>query len=73
LHLNDIHDACGSKIDQHMTPGEGKLGLVALERFMNHPKLRHAQVILELPAVTPEQEEAILATVRSWKTVKNKK
>ncbi len=66
LHLNDIHDACGSRIDKHMMPGEGKIGLEALKRFMNHPKLRHAAVILEIPAVTDEQEKKILKIVRSW-------
>ncbi len=66
LHLNDIHDACGSKIDKHMIPGEGKIGIEGLQRFMNHSKLQHAGVILELPAVTPEQEETLLALVRSW-------
>lgn len=66
LHLNDIHDDCGSKIDKHMSPGEGKIGAVALQRFMNHPKLCHAGVILELPSIAPQEEEAMLATVRSW-------
>lgn len=66
LHLNDIHDCCGSRIDKHMMPGEGKIGLEALKRFMNHPKLKHASVILEIPAVTNEEEKKILKTVRGW-------
>ncbi len=68
LHLNDIHDVCGSKIDKHMVPGEGQIGAQALQRFMNHPKLRHAAVILEVPNLTEQEEKKVLKEVRSWNT-----
>jgi deoxyribonuclease-4 len=66
LHLNDSEKKCGSRIDKHAIPGEGKIGEEPLKKIMNHPKLKHASVILELPVMDEEQEKAILNKVQSW-------
>ncbi len=66
LHLNDSEKELGSRIDKHATPGKGRIGLEALQRCMNHPKLQHASVLLELPVLEDAQEIELLDMVRSW-------
>ncbi len=66
IHLNDINQACGSRIDQHAIIGQGQLGKAALQRLVQHPALAHVPLIMELPALTGEQEEQILNEVRQW-------
>lgn len=66
IHLNDSEKDLGSRIDKHAIPGEGKLGKDALQRCMNHPKLRHISVLLELPVLQDFEEMEILKKIRSW-------
>jgi deoxyribonuclease-4 len=66
LHLNDSDKEFGSRIDKHAAPGKGRIGIEALERCMNHPKLQHASVLLELPVLEDAQELEYLDIVRSW-------
>jgi len=49
IHLNDSKTALGSASDQHDNIGQGKIGLQGLGHFINHPKLRHLPIILEVP------------------------
>lgn len=49
LHLNDSRTALASGLDQHENIGKGKIGLQGLAYFINHPRLRHLPVILEVP------------------------
>ena len=51
VHLNDSMTALASKKDRHANLGEGLIGLPALEKFVNHPKLRSIPFILETPAL----------------------
>lgn len=66
LHVNDTDEACGCKIDRHKLIGSGHLGVDALQRFVQHPRLRTIPVILELPKTDAEQEREVLKLVRSW-------
>ncbi len=66
IHLNDSSQKCGSRIDRHAVPGEGRIGEPALKRFMLHKKLIGVPVILELPVLSEKDEETILQKVRSW-------
>ncbi len=66
LHLNDAAESCGSRIDKHEVPGKGQIGKEALKAFMNHPKLSHTSVILEMPILDEEQERAVLKEVQGW-------
>ena len=66
LHLNDSEKKCGSRIDKHAVPGQGLIGQDTLKAFMNHPQLKHASVILELPVLPEKEEEEVLKEVRSW-------
>lgn len=49
IHLNDSLNPLGSHKDRHARIGEGQIGLEALVRVINHPRLRHLPFILETP------------------------
>lgn len=49
LHLNDSKTPLGSGRDQHENIGEGEIGKIGLKNFINHPKLKHLPLILEVP------------------------
>lgn len=49
VHLNDSMNALGSHKDRHARIGEGQIGLEALVRVINHPRLCHLPFILETP------------------------
>ena len=40
---------CGSHKDRHAKIGEGNIGLEAITRIINHPKLRNLPFFLETP------------------------
>lgn len=56
LHLNDTVQPLGSFLDKHAIIGQGNIGTQALVRFAQHPSLAQVPIILELPAVTDEEE-----------------
>ena len=49
VHLNDSLNFKGAAKDRHACIGKGKIGLEALARFINHPKLRDLPFYLETP------------------------
>ncbi len=49
IHLNDSKNPFKSHKDRHETIGNGSLGLPAITRIINHPKLRHLPFLLETP------------------------
>lgn len=49
IHLNDSMNECGAHKDRHAKIGEGKIGLDALVRVINHPALKTLPFILETP------------------------
>lgn len=49
IHLNDSLNPRGSRKDRHARIGEGTIGLEALVRVINHPRLAHLPFILETP------------------------
>ena len=53
IHLNDSKNVMGSHKDRHEKIGEGNIGLSAIERIINHPKLRHLPFYLETPNELP--------------------
>jgi deoxyribonuclease-4 len=62
IHLNDSMNPLDSHKDRHAKIGEGQIGLDALVRVINHPKLRELPFILETPNVHEgyKQEIALL-------------
>lgn len=49
IHLNDSKNPFKSHKDRHEKIGEGSLGLEAITRIINHPKLKHLPFFLETP------------------------
>ncbi len=49
IHLNDSMNERGAKKDRHAKIGEGKIGLDAMVRIINHPSLSHLPFYLETP------------------------
>lgn len=59
IHINDSLNPLGSRKDRHARIGEGSIGLEAMERIINHSKLRHLPFILETPNELPGYQEEI--------------
>ena len=49
LHLNDSKTVLGSGHDKHENIGEGEIGKAGLSNLVNHPKLKHLPLLLEVP------------------------
>lgn len=49
IHINDSKNPYSSHKDRHERIGEGFLGLDALKRIINHPRLKHLPFYLETP------------------------
>ena len=49
VHLNDSMNGLGSHKDRHAKIGKGTIGLEAIRRIVNHPKLRDLPFCLETP------------------------
>lgn len=65
IHFNDSMNECGSHKDRHACIGEGKIGLEAMKRIVQHPLLQGKPFVLE----TPNDDEGYareIALVREW-------
>lgn len=51
LHLNDSKTPLGSGRDNHQNIGDGFIGDPGLKALINHPKLSHLPLILEVPGL----------------------
>ncbi len=51
LHLNDSKTPLGSGRDNHENIGDGHIGLEGMRGIVNHPKLSHLPLILEVPGL----------------------
>ncbi len=61
IHLNDSLNPLGSHKDRHAKIGQGKIGIEAITRIINHEKLRHLPFFLETPNdLSGYQEEIAL-------------
>jgi len=59
IHLNDSKNPFNSHKDRHETIGNGSLGIEAIVRIINHPKLRHLPFYLETPNELPGYAQEI--------------
>jgi deoxyribonuclease-4 len=64
IHLNDARGKLGSLHDRHDNIGKGSIGLDAIKRIINHPKLRKLPFILETPKDSENADKINLAIVR---------
>lgn len=51
LHLNDSKTPLGSGRDNHQNIGDGFIGNSGIRTLVNHPKLIHLPLILEVPGL----------------------
>ena len=65
VHFNDSMNDCGSHKDRHACIGEGKIGLEAMKRVVQHPLLQEKPFILETPNDDAGYAREI-ALVKSW-------
>lgn len=65
IHLNDIKQECGSRIDRHEVIGAGKLA-TTLPLFINRAEFKNIPIIMELPVLADEQEKDVLEMVKKW-------
>lgn len=59
IHLNDSKNPFQSHKDRHETIGNGSIGLDAIIRIINHPKLRKLPFFLETPNELPGYKKEI--------------
>ncbi|MFA6079533.1 MAG: deoxyribonuclease IV [Candidatus Omnitrophota bacterium] len=64
VHFNDSLSPLGSRVDRHEHIGKGKIGLEALSRVINHPKLKSAAFIMETPKNTDKDDKMNMATAK---------
>jgi len=65
IHLNDIKQECGSRIDRHEVIGQGKLA-TTLSAFINRAEFKNIPIIMELPVMAEPEEENIINLVKEW-------
>jgi deoxyribonuclease IV len=66
IHFNDSRAPYNSRVDRHWHIGEGHIGLDALRRVAQHPKLKHAAFILETPYDDPRADLKNIEMLRSF-------
>jgi len=64
VHFNDSMSSLGSRVDRHQHIGKGKIGLEALSRIINHPKLKGAAFIMETPKKSDKDDKMNLALAK---------
>lgn len=64
IHFNDSISALGSNVDRHQGIGKGMIGLDAMGRIINHPKLKDAAIIMETPKKSDKDDLRNIAVVR---------
>jgi deoxyribonuclease-4 len=64
VHFNDSLSEIGSHVDRHQHIGKGSIGLEAMKRIINHPKLKKAAFILETPKESEKDDKRNLRLAR---------
>jgi deoxyribonuclease-4 len=67
IHLNDARYKLNSHRDRHEHIGKGEIGQEAMQRIINHPKLKNLPFILETPKKSDADDLMNLETVRHLK------
>jgi len=68
IHLNDTKNPFSKHKDRHEKIGQGYLGLEAIQRIINHPKLNHLPFYLE----TPNEIEGYASEIALLRALKEK-
>jgi deoxyribonuclease-4 len=71
IHLNDSINPRGSRKDRHAKIGKGHIGIAAMTRIINHPRLRHLPFFLETPNELPGYAEEIAVLRKAYGEIPN--
>lgn len=66
VHFNDSKAAYNSRVDRHFHIGRGEIGLEAMRRIAQNPKLRHAAFLLETPQDDEADDKRNIALLREF-------
>lgn len=66
VHFNDSLSTIGSHVDRHQHIGKGNIGLAAMRRIINHPKLKDAAFIMETPKKTDKDDKMNLKITKGF-------
>ncbi|MGE0206819.1 MAG: deoxyribonuclease IV [Candidatus Babeliales bacterium] len=72
IHLNDTQESLGLKRDRHEAPGQGNIGIEALQAIAMDERLKHIPLILETPQCSLEEQKSIIALIHGWHENKEK-
>jgi len=64
VHFNDSLSVVGSRVDRHQHIGKGNIGLDAMKRIINHPRLREAAFIMETPKESEKDDMMNMRTAK---------
>lgn len=64
VHFNDSLSPGGSNVDRHYHLGKGTIGLEAMTRIINHPKLKKAAFIMETPKQSDKDDIMNIRTAK---------
>lgn len=64
VHFNDSLSPLGSRVDRHQHIGKGNIGLEAMARIINHPKLKNCAFIMETPKESDKDDKRNLAMAK---------
>ncbi|OGW84278.1 MAG: hypothetical protein A2987_01595 [Omnitrophica bacterium RIFCSPLOWO2_01_FULL_45_10] len=64
IHFNDSLAAFNSHVDRHQHIGKGEIGLEAMGRIINHPKLKNTAFIMETPKKTEKDDRMNMAAAK---------
>ncbi|MFA6142171.1 MAG: deoxyribonuclease IV [Candidatus Omnitrophota bacterium] len=64
VHFNDSLAPFDSHVDRHQHIGKGSIGLEAMGRIINYPKLKNAAFIMETPKESDRDDKRNMATAK---------
>ncbi|MDP3790706.1 MAG: deoxyribonuclease IV [Candidatus Omnitrophota bacterium] len=64
VHFNDSLSPIGSHVDRHQHIGKGKIGLEAMKRIINYPRLKNAAFIMETPKESDRDDRRNIAVAK---------
>jgi len=70
IHLNDSKTDLGAHVDRHEHIGQGKIGKLGFKEFINHPKLKKVNMILETPIDEHGGQEDDLKVIKKMRNNK---
>lgn len=68
IHANDCKFGRGMNKDRHAWIGDGMIGLEGFRVMVNDPRLRHVNVVVEMPGEMPEKDTINIERLKALRT-----